>query len=613
VRQSIGQPALRKEVEAGLAGLLGGEATFEAKRFACQQLAVIGAEASVPALATLLKNSDTVGIACLALANNPSPKASAALRDALPALQGAAKAQVINTLGARLDAAAIKAMIGLARDTDVTVAEAAIAALGKIADAPARKVIAELRASTNPLLRRAAYEASFSAAERDRKAAARIYEELLKPIHPIDVRRGALAAILRHELDRDGGQQRILNILRGKDSALKAAAIANARAPGVIASAKLGAELPKLQPQEQIWCIQTLADRGDSDAIQAVRAQLGSPDTSVRLAAIAAVGRWHAVTSTVGDLTTALDAARTAAERQAVETALVSLPLEQTKNQEMLDAMKAAASPESKSVLISALARRGSRVAVPTLLSECGSTNPVVAKAAFQALGKLATNTDLPALLEKLVGLRASQARSTAEEATREVILNITNTSARTEVVVGALAKTSGLDARGSLLRLLPSCGDANAFAALKTACDDANPSIKDIATRTLTEWPDARAWDALAGVYGQPANEAHRVLALRALVRLTGEENARPDANLIQRYSQLLAGAKSDDDRRLILGALSGAAHPDALQLALPLLSNPGVRAEAELAVKKIAEAITDKHPQPAQKALQQLKDTKP
>ena len=51
------------------------------------------------------------------------------------------------------------------------------------------------------------------------------------------------------------------------------------------------------------------------------------------------------------------------------------------------------------------------------------------------------------------------------------------------------------------------------------------------------------------------------RGLALRGLVRLAGEENAHPNAKLIEHYRQLLAGAHTDADLRLILGALGGAA----------------------------------------------------
>jgi hypothetical protein len=86
-------------------------------------------------------------------------------------------------------------------------------------------------------------------------------------------------------------------------------------------------------------------------------------------------------------------------------------------------------------------------------------------------------------------------------------------------------------------------------------------------------------------------------------------EENAHPDAKLIAHYRELLPEAQSDADLRLILGALGGAAHPDALKLALPLLDKTGVHAEAEVAVKKIAEAIKAQYPQAAEEALKRLR----
>jgi hypothetical protein len=88
---------------------------------------------------------------------------------------------------------------------------------------------------------------------------------------------------------------------------------------------------------------------------------------------------------------------------------------------------------------------------------------------------------------------------------------------------------------------------------------------------------------------------------------------NARPDAALLDRYRQLLSGARGDDELKLILGALGGVAHPDALGLALPLVSRAGVRAEAQAAVEKIAESVRAEHPRAAQAAMEQLKQTKP
>jgi len=159
------------------------------------------------------------------------------------------------------------------------------------------------------------------------------------------------------------------------------------------------------------------------------------------------------------------------------------------------------------------------------------------------------------------------------------------------------------------MLRLLAACPDGAALAAVTAALGDPDPVVKQAARRTLADWPDLAAWTALVGVYRNAGSEAERVVALRGLTRLLGEQNSRPDATLVGRYRDLLAGAKDENDRKLLLGALAGCGDPEALSLAVEQLPNAAVRAEAESAVRKIAEAIKEKHPQAAQAALEKLK----
>ena len=90
LRHSAGKPAVRAELEAALVKLLAPSATLEARRFACQLLMVIGTDASLPALADLLKCDETVGIACLALSSQRSSKANELLRSALSSARSGA-------------------------------------------------------------------------------------------------------------------------------------------------------------------------------------------------------------------------------------------------------------------------------------------------------------------------------------------------------------------------------------------------------------------------------------------------------------------------------------------------------------------------------------------
>lgn len=610
VGQSAADTATRAAVEAGLVQLLAPSSTFEARRFACKQLGIIGGKTALPALAALLRSDETVGIACLALTTYPPGKADEMLRAALGAAPRNARVQIITTLGDRRDTDSVGLLAQLARDPDRFVAESAIAALGKIADKAAWMTITGLRRVVAPALTPALTEATVRcaaglAASGDRKRAIAAYHELLVPSQPAYIRRAALEGILR--LDRDQGEQRIIQVVRGSDSPLKPVAIAavcSLRSKG--ASARFAAELPRLQPQEQIWMIDSLAARGDAVARAAIAKSVTGPDANVRRAAITALGR-------VGDASSVAVFARALAksadpeERRALETALIGLGGGPAVDKEIVAELHRASSNAQVSFII-VLARRQGPAANPVLFEHADSVDPAVAKAAFRALGKTATATDVPAMLSKLLDTRDASVRVEAESAATQALGKVGDASSRSTMVLDALRRTQTPDSISSLLALLPRCGDALALAVLKAAQGDPDPHVREIAVRALAEWPDASAWDILVGIYTQGSSEAVRGLALRGLVRLAGEENARPDSKLMERYRELLTDARGDADLRLILGTLGGAAHPGALQLALPLCANAGVRAEAEVAVKKIAQSIKAQHPQAAQEALDRI-----
>ena len=78
VSRSVSDAATRQTLEGGLVQLLAPSATFEARRFACKQLGIIGGKDALPSLAKLLLSDETVGIACVALTTYPSGKADEA-------------------------------------------------------------------------------------------------------------------------------------------------------------------------------------------------------------------------------------------------------------------------------------------------------------------------------------------------------------------------------------------------------------------------------------------------------------------------------------------------------------------------------------------------------
>lgn len=610
VRQSVGDSAALAVIENYLDKFIASPASFEAKRFVCGQLAVIGTDTSLEAIATLLGNNDTVGIACLALASHSSAKAGEILRNALPTSTGAARLQIISTLGDMRDVESVAALKDLGDDSDMAVAEAAVVALGKIPGDNAINALYSIRKSAKEFLTQPIYEAFLRKAAQlgisgQTDASKALYEGLLGTSYPIHVRRGALTALFR--LDSDGGQQRILRVLGGSDPRLISTAIA--AVPAVTnseASDAFAKELPKLKPDDQVLMIQALAQRGDLASLRAVGRQIAATEPAPRLAAIMAMGQ-YGDSSVLPLLTGALANPASSQERQALEQAIASLPGADTTTRSIVGELRKALSV-AKPTLISALARRRSHLAVPVLLEETSSTNAVIARAAFQGLEKTAEPENLNAVVNALVQLKADDARSGAEIAVMQLLQKTPDAARRSEVVCAALEANTVVATRCSLIRLLPVCGNQPAFAALQKASEDAEPQIRDTAIDGIAAWPDATAWNALVGFYQKPATDSQRTLALRNLVRLVAEENVHPSPALFEHYRLILAGIRTDDERKLVLGALTVSGQPEALQIVLPMLEIPGVRAEAALAVTKIANDIKAQNPQAAADALKKL-----
>jgi HEAT repeat protein len=612
VREAVADPATRADVEAALIKLLAPSSTFEARRFACTQLAFLGSETSLSALTGLLNRPETTGMACLALGSCPSAKVNPLLRESLAKATGPARLQILVTLGDRRDPDAVRMLVPLTRSPDDAVCKTAIASLGKIASAPALEELAALRQKGDPVLARATAGASLVAADLvaqsgDVTTAKQIYTALLPATQPAQVRRAALSGLLR--LEKEAGEERILQVLRGKDAALKPVAIAALRPlQSKEVSARFAKEMASLQPPEQLLLIEALASRNDEAALAAISSSLSASNATVRRAAASALGSIGNAGS-VPMLAAALAAAEETEDRQAIVAALVNLKGGEPVDQALASAL-AKQEEKSKPALISVLGKRASRTSVPALLELAGGSDAAVAKAASQALGKIVNADDLPALLDRLGRLKTAEARSAFESTVAQALARTQDPARRSAAVCGALDKATDLEVRSSLLGLLPSCGNAPALETLKAARADQEPRIREAALRAMAEWPDASATDPLLEMARTTTQDTERVLALRGAVRLlsTTAETSPPDT--AARFQKAMDLARNADEKKLVLGGLGRVHDPAALKLAESCLGTSAIQAEAALAAVSIAPYVAGSQRDLAKAVLQKVAD---
>lgn len=615
VRQSLRDPALKRPVQSALVRLLDPGASTVARRFACEQLAVVGGDEALAPLGKMLLADDTAGLACLALGRYPEGRADTVLRQGLALAKGNARLQIITTLGDRRDGGAVGPLAELAHGQDPAAAEASVAALGKIGDRPAAKVLESLTAVGPPTLRVALAEARLRialrwVAEGRAERAAPLLQNLATNSASIGIQRGALAALL--PLDPDGGELRILSVLRGTNSALHPVAIA--RVPGLTdlsASSVFATELHHLPPAEQALMVEALGVRADLDARLMVCTCLSSTYEVVRRAAINTVARigddWY-----VHMLARALSLAKTSAEKKDLEHALATLPGGEATDQAITMEIPRA-SGHAGAELMSALIQRIGTAATPALLAETHQNDPTKARFAWRALGRTATPTETEVLVETLASLKDPEVRPEAQLAVEKALGRLPAGGSRSVLLRAALAKADSAEGRGAILGLLPTAGDAEALAAVKAALGAREASVREAAVGALADWPNLDAWESLAKCYRKPAKESIRWIALRGLTRMVDEENEHPGPHFADHYRELVAGARNAVDLKVILSSLPRAANLEVLQIALAMLDNPEVRRETDLAVRGIAESLKASHPAEAAQALVRLSNAEP
>ncbi|MFQ5810130.1 MAG: HEAT repeat domain-containing protein [Armatimonadota bacterium] len=174
---AAGDAGSKEEETHKLAALLQSDAPAFEKDVACRRLAVIGTEAAVPALASLLSDEKLSDMARYGLEPIPSTAVDHALRAAMPALKGRPLVGVITSIGNRRDRKAVPRLIKLLRDADEGVVTAAAMSLGKIGGQQPAKALARALASAPAAVRPAIADgclrcAQTALAQGDRKRAA---------------------------------------------------------------------------------------------------------------------------------------------------------------------------------------------------------------------------------------------------------------------------------------------------------------------------------------------------------------------------------------------------------------------------------------------------------
>ncbi|HPO16982.1 MAG TPA: HEAT repeat domain-containing protein [Candidatus Hydrogenedentes bacterium] len=272
-----------------------------------------------------------------------------------------------------------------------------------------------------------------------------------------------------------------------------------------------------------------------------------------------------------------------------------------------------APNPESKAALLLALGQIGDDTGLPTLREALKDATSSLKTAAIQALSMWPTPApkddllvlakEVPATPEgvlaiggyiHLLGLPCDRPAEESVKLYQEAFTVAANTPEKEQAIAG-----------------LGALKHAAALPVLLEALNNPDDAVKSAAIKALSDWPDCGPLNELVKTARESANPAHAVLALRGYVRLIGLDPSRAPEETAAMYDDAMNLAKSPDDKKGVLSGLSNTANIAALRIAAKYLADEALKAEAEVAVVKIAKCIAGNYPQEVKTILDGIVQT--
>ena len=588
---SAGQaPGGADRVAAMLHPLLASDATLDCKQFVCRQLAVLGSKQSVAPLAPLLADEKLSDMARYALESIDDAAAGQALLTALGKSQKKIAIGIINSLGNREETAAIDSLIKRSQSGDAEVRAAAIHALGQIGGERSGRTLLRLKESTASDLRISVLQATLDCAEKFTRegstaAAKTLYESAMVENEPVLIRVAAFKGLVA--IDNSQALALLLKQLDDPEPELADAALSLVRHfQDPTATQAFARHVSKLSPQRQALLLRALADRGDRSVAPVVMNALDSEDEGVRAAALYALGQ-------VGGADAVKRLARVASapagpEQQAARDSLAVLRGDDV-DAAILGLLEKP-TVKTRAQLAAALGARNSVGAVKTLLQTAKDSDPAVQLASVSALGSLAAQRDLPALVELLLQAPTGAVHEAAEKAIVATARRIAEPDQRLTVVLSALSESKTAAARVRLLPVAGQIGGTRAIAAVESALKDENAQVRESAVRTLAAWAQPEAIPTLLTIVKNSEVPEQRLLALQGYIRLLAVPSAKPPQETLAAYREAFGLATRLDEKRQIVLNLPRVRIPETLTFILPLLNDPELSEDAARATVQLS-----------------------
>ncbi|MBT3293631.1 MAG: HEAT repeat domain-containing protein [Verrucomicrobia bacterium] len=567
--------------------------TLEAKRFSCRMLQRVGTEKSVPLLGSLLCDEALSHYARLTLERlTDSDAASKALTEALDKAPDPLKIGIMGSLAARGDAKAVKPIARTARSDNPAVTTAALHALGKLGGKRARKAILKTPVPAAPLAARTAiqaarYDAMLMVADAIQDA------ELLEEIYITAPTAAHSGAALRGLIlvDESRAAPLVAELVKDEASYPRDVVLTSlAHDGGATLTEAVAGCLSELPAGRQCVLMALLAKRGDPAALTTIETFVESKMATVRDAAIRAM-------AALGDGATAalLVSQATDDQREVVLDALVRMTHPDV-NTQLIAALD---DKTTAAAACAVLGRRAVKEAMPTLKGLTASADGQIQRAAWEALGRIASVDDLDTLMQLTLSIEDEKAARMGYGCVRTVSASASDKNACIEDV-GKYYDAANEVGKLFILDLAAAGGAAEGLVYARSALASDNKVLHDKAVKALAAWSQPQhVYGDLLKVARSDTDTKSRLLALRGYISQGGKE--RKQATCLDILTKAQALATRPEEKRLIIAAANPWQEAAFVPLVRAYVADPAVAAEARLSLLNKVEHFTKQHNVPA------------
>ena len=598
-----GNEDVRKMVVGVFGDVLGSDASIAAKAHLIEELRTVGRQESVGPVGALLTEPKLCEPAAQTLVSISGAEAAAALRKALPMVQGSERVTVIYALGRLRDRAAVTVLLKEAGSADSAVRQAAVFALAGTGDPSAGAVLRKAAAAKDADERDHARHCLLRFARRlaetgNKKEAITVCRDVLKQAGPEEagIASGAFYELTGF-LPKQEALAEVVAGLGNESVAVRTAAIRRASAmPGKDVTAQLAEALFKLAPSHRGPLVEHLRQRGDAAALPAAVTALNDKEEEVRIAAIAAIGVLGKK-DVAPKLIAFLD--KTPEESAAARAALSAMG-----GKDLNKALVAAlpeVTPEARSGLLTVLAARDAKGHRDVFLSCTEDEHKGVRHTALKILGPLGDEKVVTKLMKLLAKTESEDDRKAIERSLLHACRELPKKSHKK--TAGALIREyagGDVPVRCALVKVVTCTAEGypEGLAHVRAAWDDDAPAVKGAALRALAEWPSPQPMGDLLKIAGDTKTVTENVLALRGYVRMAGHyassKKKGDKEKALDAYKSAMAAARRPQEKKMVLSAVSAMAHPGALEIAVSCLSDTALSAEAAAGAVKIGRAMS-------------------